>query len=136
MCYLTFNYLRKNLLSIPLSDVIKLQYWPNAPCCLVCGCEDPTTAVVDRLQIIARHIAVAAAQLREVVAVRVHSFLAQQQPRLWIYSTVLTQLFISVADPACLSRIPDPDFCPYRIPDPKTATKRRVERKFVVLLFS
>jgi hypothetical protein len=28
----------------------------------------------------------------------------------------------SVADPGCLSRIPDPDFCPpgCRIPDPKT----------------
>ncbi len=30
----------------------------------------------------------------------------------------------SVADPGCLSRIPDPDFYPSRIPDPKTATKR------------
>jgi hypothetical protein len=36
----------------------------------------------------------------------------------------------SVADPGCLSRIPDPDFYPSRIPDlgsripdPKTATK-------------
>jgi hypothetical protein len=32
---------------------------------------------------------------------------------------------ISVADPGCLSRIPKPDFYPYRIPDPKTATKER-----------
>jgi hypothetical protein len=27
--------------------------------------------------------------------------------------------------------IPDPDFCPSRIPDPKTATKERTEKKFV-----
>jgi hypothetical protein len=38
----------------------------------------------------------------------------------------------SVADPGCLSRIPDPDFYPFRIkdlgsriPDPKSATKER-----------
>jgi hypothetical protein len=30
----------------------------------------------------------------------------------------------SVADPRCLSRIPDPDFCTSRLPVPKTATKR------------
>jgi hypothetical protein len=41
--------------------------------------------------------------------------------------------FNSVADPGCLSRIPDPDFYPFRIPDPKTATKERVETKFVVI---
>ncbi len=35
----------------------------------------------------------------------------------------------SVADPGCLSRIPDPDFYPSRIPDPKTATKERGEKK-------
>jgi hypothetical protein len=34
----------------------------------------------------------------------------------------------SVADPGCLSRIPDTDFYPSRIPDPKTATKERGER--------
>jgi hypothetical protein len=34
-----------------------------------------------------------------------------------------------VADPGCLSRIPDPDFYPSRIPDPKTATKDRGEKK-------
>jgi hypothetical protein len=38
----------------------------------------------------------------------------------------------SVADPGCLSRIPDPDFYPSRIPDPKTATKERGEKKFFV----
>jgi hypothetical protein len=39
----------------------------------------------------------------------------------------------SVADPGCLSRIPDPDFYPSRIPDPKTATKEKGEKKFVVI---
>jgi hypothetical protein len=29
--------------------------------------------------------------------------------------------------------IPDPDFYPSRIPDPKTATKERREKKFVVI---
>jgi hypothetical protein len=56
-------------------------------------------------------------------------------------------LNISVADPGCLSRIPDPDFYPSRIPDlgsrisdpgsripdPKTATKERGEKKFDVI---
>jgi hypothetical protein len=41
----------------------------------------------------------------------------------------------SVADPGCLSRIPDPDFYPSRIPDPKTATKERGEKKFDVIPF-
>jgi hypothetical protein len=47
-----------------------------------------------------------------------------------------------VADPGCLSRIPDPDFYPSRIPDlgsqiqdPKTATKERGEKKIVVIPF-
>jgi hypothetical protein len=31
--------------------------------------------------------------------------------------------------------IPDPDFYPSRIPDPKTAIKERGEQKFVVLPF-
>jgi hypothetical protein len=31
--------------------------------------------------------------------------------------------------------IPVPDFCPFRIPDPKTATKERGEKKFVVKPF-
>jgi hypothetical protein len=46
----------------------------------------------------------------------------------------------SVADPGCLSRIPDPDFYPSRIPDPgswipdpKTATKERGEKKLVAI---
>jgi hypothetical protein len=48
----------------------------------------------------------------------------------------------SVADPGCLSRIPDPDFYPSRIPDlgsripdQKTATKERGEKKLVVIPF-
>jgi hypothetical protein len=48
----------------------------------------------------------------------------------------------NVADPGCLSRIPDPDFYPTRIPDlgsripdPKTATKERSGKKFVVIPF-
>jgi hypothetical protein len=41
----------------------------------------------------------------------------------------------SVADPGCLSRIPDPDFYPSRILDPKTARKERGEKKLVVITF-
>ncbi len=47
-----------------------------------------------------------------------------------------------MADPGCLYRIPDPDFYPSRIsdpgsriPDPKTATRERGEKKFVVITF-
>jgi hypothetical protein len=42
----------------------------------------------------------------------------------------------SVANPGCLSRIPDHDFYPSRIPDPKTATKERGEKKFDVIPFN
>ncbi len=42
----------------------------------------------------------------------------------------IAELSTSVADPGCLSRIPDPDFYPSRIPDPKTATKDRGEKNF------
>ncbi len=31
--------------------------------------------------------------------------------------------------------IPDPDFYPFQIPDPKTATKKRGEKKLVVIPF-
>jgi hypothetical protein len=48
----------------------------------------------------------------------------------------------SVADPGFLSRIPDHDFYPFwipdlgsRIPDPKTATKERGEKKLFVKPF-
>jgi hypothetical protein len=36
----------------------------------------------------------------------------------------------SVVDPGCFSRIPDPDFYPSRIPDPKPATKERGFKNF------
>jgi hypothetical protein len=48
---------------------------------------------------------------------------------------VFTDPTASVADPGCLSRIPDPDFYPSRIPDPKTATKERGEKNFFVIPF-
>jgi hypothetical protein len=46
----------------------------------------------------------------------------------------------SVADPGCLSRIPDPDFYPSRIPDlgsriQKQVEKRGVKKKFVKHFF-
>jgi hypothetical protein len=56
-------------------------------------------------------------------------------------------IFSSVADPGCLSRIPDPDFYPSRIPDPgsripdpgsriqKQQQKRGVKKKYDVILF-
>jgi hypothetical protein len=37
---------------------------------------------------------------------------------------------VRVADLGCLSRVPDPDFYPSQIPDPKTATKERGEKTF------
>jgi hypothetical protein len=44
-------------------------------------------------------------------------------------------IFIIVADLGCLSRIQDPDFYPFRIPDPKSATKERGEKKLLVKPF-
>jgi hypothetical protein len=41
----------------------------------------------------------------------------------------------SVANPGCLSRIPDPDFYPFRIPDSKTATKEKGEKNLLSNLF-
>ncbi len=48
--------------------------------------------------------------------------------------------FGSVADPGCLSRIPDPDFYPSRIPDlgipdPKTVTKERGKKNLLSYFF-
>jgi hypothetical protein len=82
---------------------------------------------------------------------------------LYIIIIVADNVLTSVADPGCLSRIPDPDFYPSRIPDPgsripdlgsrisdpgsqipdlgsrvsdpKTATKERDEKKFFVRPF-
>jgi hypothetical protein len=39
-------------------------------------------------------------------------------------------VIFSVADPGCLSRIPDPDFYPSRIPDLGLAMKDRGKKKF------
>ncbi len=49
----------------------------------------------------------------------------------------LHRMGCSVADPGCLSRIPDPGFYPSRIPDPgsKNSNKERSEKKFVIILF-
>jgi hypothetical protein len=41
----------------------------------------------------------------------------------------VSRVLSSVADPGCLSQIPDPDFCPSRIEDPKLQPKRRVKKK-------
>jgi hypothetical protein len=63
-------------------------------------------------------------------------------PVFWPITVSLTSLYteakyLSVADPGCLSRIlilpiPDPGS---RIPDPKTATKERGEKKFVITFY-
>jgi hypothetical protein len=45
------------------------------------------------------------------------------------YTVGAIGIYSSVADLGCLSRIPDPDFYPSQIPDPKTATKERSEKK-------
>jgi hypothetical protein len=44
------------------------------------------------------------------------------------FITLSVSVFQCVADPECLSWIPDPDFYPSRIPDPKRATKERGEK--------
>jgi hypothetical protein len=81
--HLSFIILGKNYLGLMYMMLSNCTIWSNAPCCLVCGCEDPTTAVADGLQIIARHVAMAAAQLREVVAVRVHFCFLHNSSRGW-----------------------------------------------------
>jgi hypothetical protein len=50
--------------------------------------------------------------------------------------TTLYKHISSVADPGCLSRIPDPDFYPSRIPDPKTVTKEVKKNLFYFFLKS
>jgi hypothetical protein len=52
-------------------------------------------------------------------------------PKIFIKNRKIGLITISVADPRCLSRIPDPDFYPSRIPDPKTETKERGEKECV-----
>ncbi len=62
-------------------------------------------------------------------------FLRDGESQNWSYDAA------TVADPGCLSRIPEPDFFPIpdhgsRIPDPKTTTtKERGEKKLVVKPF-
>jgi hypothetical protein len=59
------------------------------------------------------------------------------------FSSVTEKLFLrlsqirkfSLADPGCLSRIPDPGFYTSRIPDPKTAIKERGEKKKICHTF-
>jgi hypothetical protein len=70
---------------------------------------------------------------------RAWSRIIRPQERLGLYKSFnplwLKSLRSIVADPGCLSRIPDPDFHQSQIPDPKTATKERGEKKFVVISF-
>ncbi len=47
---------------------------------------------------------------------------------IWQAKNLSNNLKCKVADPGCVSRIPDPDFYPSRIPDPKTATKEQGEK--------
>jgi hypothetical protein len=47
-------------------------------------------------------------------------------------SDIRSLILHSVEDPGCLSQISYPDF--YPLPDPKTATKERGEKKFFVIL--
>jgi hypothetical protein len=51
------------------------------------------------------------------------------------YAAMNASVKTSVADPGCLSRIPDPDFYPSQIPDLKTAANEWGEKKFVVKPF-
>ncbi len=66
----------------------------------------------------------------------------ESKKKLRNFQFYVLKCWISVADPGCLSRIPDPDFYPSRIPDPgsrildpKTATKEIGEKKLVVVPF-
>jgi hypothetical protein len=67
-------------------------------------------------------------------------FTLQAGLQLCISFSVQSGSIPSVADPGCLSWIPDPDFLPIPdpgswIPDPKTATKERGEKLFFVKHF-
>jgi hypothetical protein len=42
--------------------------------------------------------------------------------------------FNSVADPGCLSQIPDPDFCPYRIPDLGSRIQKQKQKRGVKII--
>jgi hypothetical protein len=58
-------------------------------------------------------------------------------PGSYLFQNIKTivNVHCSVADPGCLSRIPDPEFYPSRIPDPKTAATERNEKKIVDIPF-
>jgi hypothetical protein len=61
-----------------------------------------------------------------------------QLPKLFVYLPSLSACLFSVLrirDVYPGSRIPDPDFYPSRIPDPKTGTNERGKKKLVVIPF-
>jgi hypothetical protein len=69
-----------------------------------------------------------------------HTTARHPGPPYIIHFSLMEYLQGSVADPGCLSRIPDPDFYPFRIPDlgsripdPKTATKEKGEKNLLNL---
>ncbi len=70
----------------------------------------------------------------EITYCRLH---LQQSPKSKDNRSLRSHRTVSVADPGCLSRIPDPDFYPSRIPDPgyKNSSKREGWKKLVVIPF-
>ena len=63
---------------------------------------------------------------------------AHLQVRVWRRRKIFLPTQAAVNNLRCCGSgmlIPDPDFCPSRIPDPKTATKDRGRIKFVVVPF-
>ncbi len=62
---------------------------------------------------------------------RYASFPKLAAPHPWLGCTIgnVPYLFSSVADPECLSRIPDPDFYPSRISDPKSRIQQQHEKR-------
>jgi hypothetical protein len=52
-----------------------------------------------------------------------------------VFCSLEVKVSSSVADPEFLSRIPDPDFHPSRIPDTKTAKKERVKKNLLSYFF-
>jgi hypothetical protein len=60
---------------------------------------------------------------------------ADPDPAIFVIDLQDANKKISVADPGCLSRIPDPDFYRSRIPDLKTAIKDMVKKNLLSYLF-
>jgi hypothetical protein len=58
----------------------------------------------------------------------------EDRPTVPQFRAMQYNLNTSVADPGCLSQIPDPDFSPSRIPDSKTATKVVGEKNLLLYL--